>query len=159
MCAILALGLLAGPVAAQVTDFESYSLSSVNYQGAGGTTVTPGGYTVPYPYGSLWTVADEWGFTPAIALDEGVVDDGTGNKVWRISNAVTQSAFSNLPFSLSSPLPAGESTAALWNDRGDDHTAPLNPPLARAMAGTSDFHANFRFKSATGTPQAGLAAA
>ncbi|HPF36160.1 MAG TPA: right-handed parallel beta-helix repeat-containing protein, partial [Candidatus Krumholzibacteria bacterium] len=157
LCAILAVGLLAGPAAAQVTDFDSFGLTSVNYQGAGGTTVTPGGYTVPDPYGSLWTVADEWGNPPLVALDEGVVDDGTGNKVWRISNAVTQTGYSNLPFSLSSPLAAGESTAALWNDRGDDHTAPLTPPLPRATAATPYFHASLRFKSATGTPQAGLA--
>jgi len=141
---------------AQTTDFNSFSIGTVNYQGVGSTIVTSSGYTIPDPYGSLWTVSDEWGFTPVVALDEGVVDDGSGNLVWRISNAVTQGGFSNLPYSPSSALVAGESTASLWNDRGDNHTAPLNPSLARASAATQDFHANLKFRSATGSAQPGL---
>ena len=156
LLALLALPAAINAAADEVTDFETFTVGSVNYQGWGTTTVTANGYTIPNPYGSLWTVADEWGFRPATALDEGVVDDGSGNKVWRISNAVTQGGFSNLPFSLSSALAAGESTAALWNDRGSLHTAPLSPPLARSNAGTRHFHAKLRFKSATGTPQASL---
>ena len=44
------------------TNFTSFSIGSVNYQGPGGTIVTGAGYTIPNPYGSLLTVVDEWGF-------------------------------------------------------------------------------------------------
>jgi hypothetical protein len=107
---------------AQTTTFESFTLSTVNYQGTGSTTVTGAGYTIPSPYGSLWTTVDEWGFgkTPPV-FDQEVKDDGTGNKVWRISNAVTSTSFSWQPNSPSSALVAGESTSALYNDRGTIH--------------------------------------
>lgn len=138
------------------TDFETFNTGSVNYQGPGCTTVTsPNGYTVPNPYGSLWTVTDEWGTAPS-SFDQEVVDDGTGNMVWRVSNAVTTSGYSNLPNSPSSLQVAGESTAALYNDRGDDHTMPLSPPNPRESASTPYFHSGFRFKSSTGAAQPGL---
>jgi parallel beta-helix repeat protein len=139
---------------AQTTNFESFSAGTVNYQGIGGTTVTGAGYIIPSPYGSLWTVADEWGFTGS--FDQEVKDDGSGNKVWRFSNALTSGGYSNQPNSPSSALPAGESTASLWNDRGPNHTTPVSPPLPRANAATKYFHGGFKFKSATGTGQAGL---
>lgn len=147
---------ISGTVLAQSTNFTSFSLGTVHYQGTGSTTVTGAGYTIPSPYGSLWTLADEWGFQKtAPVFDEGVKDDGTGNKVWRFSNAVTSNSFSFQPNSQNSPLPAGETTAFLWNDRGPIHTAPTGPN-PRAAAATKYFHGGFRFKSATGAAQPGL---
>jgi len=102
-----------------------------------------------------WTVEDEFGFSTT-PFDETVVDDGTGNTVWRMSNAVGSTGFSDQPFSHSSPLAAGESGSALWNARGTDHTAPLSPPDPGATAATDTFHAGFRFRSATGAAQSGL---
>lgn len=154
---------ISGTVLAQSTNFTSFSLGNVHYQGTGSTTVTGAGYTIPSPYGSLWTLADEWGFQKApyatpLAFDQEVKDDGTGNKVWRLSNAVTSGSYSFQPNSPSSPLPAGETIAALYNDRGPNHTTPIsNPPLPRAFAATKYFHGGFKFKSATGAPQTGLA--
>ncbi len=116
----LVLILLAtGTILAKSTNFTSFSLGIVNYEGTGATIATGAGYTIPSPYGSLWTTAGEWGFgktTPV--FDQAVKDDGTGNKVWRMSNAVTSTSFSFQPNSLNSPLPAGKTSASLWNDRG-----------------------------------------
>jgi hypothetical protein len=135
------------------TDFESFTNGTVNYQGPG-CTVSWNGYTIPSPYGSLWTTSDEWGF--AGSWDQEVKDDGSGNKVWRISNAVTSGGFSNQPNSPSSLLVAGETGAALYNDRGTNHTTPLSPPNPRYFASTPYFHGGFKFKSATGAAQPGL---
>jgi parallel beta-helix repeat protein len=155
IAAIVCAGLPTSVASAQsLSDFDGFTPGSVNYQGTGGTTTSPGGYTVPDPYGSLWTVSDEWGF--AGTFDQEVKDDGTGNMVWRLSNALTSSGFSNQPFTPSSILPAGESTAALFNDRGDNHTTPLSPADPRATAATAQFHGGLKFKSATGAPQTGL---
>jgi hypothetical protein len=74
--------------------------------------------------------------------------------VWRVSNAVTSGGFSNQPYSPSSAMVAGETTAALYNDRG-----PLPAPVApnpRESASTPNFHTGFRFKSSTGAAQPGL---
>ncbi len=154
---LIALLLATASSWAQTTTFETFTPGTVNYQGTG-TTADVNGYTIPSPYGSLWTTADEWGFQkPTPNFDQEVKDDGSGNKVWRISNAVTSSSYSWQPNSPSSTQPAGETTAALWNDRGTNHTTPLSPPLARAIAATKYFHGGFKFKSATGATQTGLA--
>lgn len=91
LCAVVTL-VLTGTVtsSAQSTTFESFSLGTVHYQGPGTTVNTgpPGNYTIPSPYGSLWTIADEWGQSVG-SFDQAIKDDGTGNKVWRMSNAVT----------------------------------------------------------------------
>ena len=151
---LIALLLATASSWAQTTDFTSFTTGSVNYQGTGGTIVTGTGYTIPNPYGSLWTVADEWGSLGN--FDQEVKDDGTGNKVWRISNAIVNGSFANQPYSPSSPLAAGETTAALYNDRGPNHTTPLSPPNPRAIATTKYFHGGFKFKSVTGAAQPGL---
>ncbi|MGE9268278.1 MAG: hypothetical protein ACQKBY_09285 [Verrucomicrobiales bacterium] len=132
-------GLLAWPAmaSAAVVDFEGLTPGSVNGQAG-------------------WSVADEFGNSPT-AFDEEVMDDGTGNMVWRVSNAVTTTGFANQPFTHTSPLAAGETGSALWNDRGSDHTAPLSPPNAGALAGSRIFNASFSLKSATGAAQSGLA--
>jgi len=112
-------------------------------------------------YGSTWTVVDEWAdgrlTSPSLAdYDEEVTDEGNGNGVWRMSNAVTSGGMSDQPNTPSTPLVAGESGAGLWNDRGPNHTMPVNPPYVRATAATPFFSAGFSFKSVTGSPQAGL---
>jgi hypothetical protein len=112
-------------------------------------------------YGSTWTVVDEWAdgrlTIPSLAdYDEEVTDEGNGNGVWRMSNAVTSGGMSDQPNSPSAPLVAGETGAELWNDRGPNHTTPVNPPYARATAATPFFSAAFSFKSVTGSPQADL---
>jgi hypothetical protein len=108
-----------------------------------------------------WTVEDEWNNDPIDAgkplpFDELVVDDGTGNNVWRYSNAVGYTEYAFQPYSHIATVPAGESGSALWNDRGPDHTMPLSPPNPGTPVGTNLFHAGFRFKSATGAAQADL---
>ena len=115
----------------------------------------------PHPYGSTWTVVDEWAdgrlTIPSLAdYDEEVTDDGSGNGVWRFSNAVTSGGMSDQPNAPSAPSVAGETAAGLWNDRGPNHTTPLNPPLVRSVASTPFFSAAFRFRSVTGGPQADL---
>ncbi len=107
-----------------------------------------------------WTVRDQWGNdawgNTGPAFDEEVTTTGSGNTVWRVSNAVTSSGFSAQPYSPVAPAVAGETGAALWNDKGADSTHPLSPPNPGATATTSTFHAGFRFKSATGGSQPGL---
>ena len=85
------------------------------------------------------------------AWDEEVVDDGTGNKVWRVSNAVTAGSFGDMPFA---PRPGGI-PADTVND-------PVNSePLffageASTGAAFKSFTGQFNFRSATGAPQPGL---
>ena len=139
---------------------QTTSAQTINYTGPGGTTVTGAGYTIPSPYGSLWTVVDEWGLgrlndgNPSNNYDEQVVNLG-GNEVWRLSNAITGGGFSDQPNSPSGLRVAGESTAFLWNDRGPVHTSPTGPSQ-RSPATTPFFHGSFRFKSVTGAAQPGL---
>ena len=113
MLAAAGLLMLAPGLLATTTDFTGFAPGTVNGQGG-------------------WTVEDQWGNTgwgsnPA-QFDQAVMDDGTGNMVWRVSNAVTNSGLSAQPFSPVAPQVAGETGAALWNDRGPDHTSPLTPP-------------------------------
>jgi hypothetical protein len=137
--------------------FDQYSIGSVHYQGPGSTTTYAsvpagaGNYTVPDPYGSLWTTSDEWGFRRS--FDEQIVDL-SGNKVWRLSNAITGS-FSNQP-STPSTTPSGEPGAFLWNYRGLNHTKPT-AAQQRAAAENNFFHGGFKFTSVTGAPQANMA--
>jgi hypothetical protein len=74
--------------------------------------------------------------------DEEIVDDGTGNLVWRVSNAVTSGSFGDQPFAPGTDLYAGE-TGALH-------------PYDSATAVTNRFIASFDIRSATGAPQPGL---
>jgi hypothetical protein len=92
---------------------------------------------------SGWATSGTW--------DESVVDDGTGNEVWRVSNAVTSGSFGDMPFA---PRPGG-----IPNDTVND---PVNSePLFFAGepstgAEFSRFLSEFAFRSATGAPQPGL---
>ncbi len=84
-------------------------------------------------------------------FDEEIVDDGTGNLVWRVSNAVTSSAFGNQPFS---PCPAGTPGAV---------PSDLSMAMPQYFAGESvtgsqyrQLVVQFRFRSATMAKQMGL---
>ncbi len=102
-----------------------------------------------------WTVEDSFG-NSGEPFDEEIVDDGTGNQVWRISNAFTSTSYSNQPFSSKPTEVAGETGAELYNDYGMDHTMPNNPPLSSATATSKNFYGAWDFKSATGGAQTGL---
>jgi len=132
VCAITTPG-----VQADTVTFEGFATgTSVNNQGG-------------------WTVEDEFG-NSATSFDEEVVDDGAGNTVWRFSNGVGSSGFSDQPYSQTTSVGAGESGSALWNDRGPDHTSPLSPPNPGGPVGSDVFRAGFDFRSATGAPQTDL---
>ncbi|MFW6146536.1 MAG: PEP-CTERM sorting domain-containing protein [Planctomycetota bacterium] len=140
---MLAIGLIAAVASAQyATDFEGFTPGPINGQ-EGWTTVDQWGN-------------DAWGNT-GTSFDEAIVDDGTGNLAWRVSNAVTTGGLSGQPFTPVAGAVAGETSSALWNDRGPDHTQPLSPPLPGAYATTPYFYGAFDFRSATGGPQSGLA--
>jgi len=127
--AVLGLGfLLAGPASAVVlsnTDFEGFATGS-SVDGQGG-----------------WSSTGTW--------DEAVVDDGTGNTVWRVSNALTAGSFGDMPFA---PRPGGVPS--------DTATDPVNSNPG-SFAGESStgatwnrFYSQFDFRSATGGAQDGL---
>jgi len=50
------------------------------------------------------SVDGQSGWSSTGIWDEEVVDDGTGNLVWRVSNAFTSGSFGNMPFA---PRPGG----------------------------------------------------
>lgn len=79
-----------------------------------------------------------------------------GTKVWRTSNAITASSYSDQAFSAVSSAVAGEYNASLWNDYGPTHTSPYNPPRYRAYSASNCFCAGFDVRSVTGASQAGL---
>ncbi|QDU47240.1 PEP-CTERM motif protein [Symmachiella dynata] len=110
--------------AGSFTDFESFALGSVNGQGG-------------------------WSATNA-NIDQGVVDDGTGNQVWRISNAVTGSSFGDMPFA---PRPGGIPSLPL-----DPTNSMPNEFAGEGSTGATynRYFTEFDFQSATGAAQAGL---
>ena len=124
------------------TDFQGFTSGTINNQDG-------------------WTVEDQWGNTswgddPA-QYDQEITDAGGGDTVWRVSNAVTSGGLSGQPFSPVADEVAGETGSALWNDRGPDHTNPLDPPNPNAYATTKYFYGSFDFRSVTGAAQADLA--
>ena len=90
-----------------------------------------------------------WGVSGT--YDEEVVVDGTGNTVWRVSNAITSYNFHNQPFA---PRPGGIPT--------DTTTDPVNgnpgsfAGESSTGAGFDRFTTGFDFRSATGQTQDGL---
>jgi len=102
-----------------------------------------------------------WKVDTNVGFDERVVDDTTGNIVWRVSNAVTSEAFGNQPFA---PCPGGIPAD------GIDANNSIDGGNLEAVAGDPDsfagetstgaalrrFYAEFNFKSATGSAQPGL---
>ena len=136
--AVAVVFVIAGAAGA-VDDFEGFAPGSVNGQGG-------------------WTVGDMWGNLAGPAFDEEVKDDGSGtNNVWRLSNAVARTSYSDQPFSPTTAAVAGETGAHLYNDFGPLHTAPVGPPgNAGAVATTNRFYAYTDFWSDTGAAQSGL---
>ncbi|MEQ9642985.1 MAG: PEP-CTERM sorting domain-containing protein [Alphaproteobacteria bacterium] len=126
----------ASPAFAVMVDFDSMTPGNVNGQEG-------------------WTVEDSFG-NQVTNFDQSVQDDGSGNQVWRLSNAVATTSYSNQPFSQRSPQVAGETGSSLFNDFGANPASPNNPPLAGDGATTNTFHAGFDFRSATGAAQSGL---
>ena len=102
-----------------------------------------------------WTVGDSFG-NSVNPWNQSIMLDGNGNKVLQISNSHTSGTFSDSIHSPSSAQVAGESTSALWNDRGTNHNTPINPPLFGANATTNRFSYTTTFRSATGAAQPGL---
>ena len=108
-----------------------------------------------------WTTRDA--FTSATTVgkwDQQVkdVNDANGSRrVFRMSNAITSSTYSSQVFSATSGQVAGETNAALWNNRGTNGSAPLSPAQAGAYAASDTFYSKVAFRSATGAAQSGLA--
>ena len=108
-----------------------------------------------------WTTRDA--FTSATTVgkwDQQVmnVNDANGNrKVFRMSNAITSSTYSSHVFSATANQVAGETNAALWNNRGTNGSSPLSPAQYGAYAATNTFYSKLAFRSATGAAQSGLA--
>jgi hypothetical protein len=107
-----------------------------------------------------WTTRDA--FTSATTVgkwDQQVmnVNDANGNrKVFRMSNAITSGTYASQVFSAKSGQVAGESNAALWNDRGLVGSSPT-PLQYGAYASSNTFYSKLAFRSATGAAQTGLA--
>ena len=121
--------------------FDSYNLGSIDGQNG-------------------WTTRDN--FTTSVTVgnwDQGVkqVNDANGNrKVWQISNAKQSTTYSSMPFSFTSSQVAGETNAALWNNRGPNGSAPYSPAQYGAYSATNSIYSSVSFRSATGAAQAGL---
>ena len=107
-----------------------------------------------------WTTRDA--FTSATTVgrwDQQVkdVNDANGSRrVFRMSNAITSSTYSSQVFSATSGQVAGETNAALWNNRGTNGSSPLSPAQAGAYAASDTFYSKVAFRSATGAAQSGL---
>jgi hypothetical protein len=115
------------------TDFEGFT-TGVSVDGQGG-----------------WGI----GFgSPAVTVDEEVTDDGTGNTVFRFSNAVASGSVADMPFA---PRPAGIPVYPT-----DTSTNPVlgQPDMFAGESSTTaryrHFMARFDFRSATGAAQANL---
>jgi hypothetical protein len=86
------------------------------------------------------------------------VNDANGNRnVFRMSNAITSGTYTSQVFSARSGQVAGETNAALWNNRGTNGSAPLSPIQAGSYAASDTFYSKVAFRSATGAAQSGLA--
>ena len=110
-----------------------------------------------------WTTRDSFTTTNTIRRwDQQVVqlNDANGNrKVFRMSNAITNNTYPSQVFSATVGEVAGESNAALWNNRGTNGSAPVNPPGYGAYAANDSFYSMVAFRSATGAAQGGLSLA
>ena len=107
-----------------------------------------------------WTTRDA--FTSATTVgkwDQQVkdVNDANGSRrVFRMSNAIASSTYSSQVFSATSGQVAGETNAALWNNRGTNGSQPLSPAQYGAYAATNTITSSLSFRSATGAAQSGL---
>ena len=108
-----------------------------------------------------WTTRDA--FTTATTVgkwDQQIkqVNDANGSRtVWRMSNAIASSTYSSQVFSATSGQVAGETNAALWNNRGTNGSSPFSPAQYGAYSASNTFYSKVAFRSATGAAQSGLA--
>jgi len=120
--------------------FDSYNLGTIDGQNG-------------------WTTRDNFLTSTTVGnWDQAIkqVNDANGNRrVWQISNAKQSTTYSSMPYSFTSAQVAGETNAALWNNRGTNGTAPTSPQFG-AYATTNSFYSSVSFRSATGAAQAGL---
>jgi hypothetical protein len=106
-----------------------------------------------------WTTRDAFTSPTIGTWDQQVVqvNDVNGNrKALRMSNAITSTGYTSQVFSATSDQVAGETNAALWNDRGTYGPTPISPPRYGAYATTDTFYCKVAFRSATGAAQPGL---
>jgi len=97
------------------------------------------------------SVNGQGGWVSTGSWDEQVVDDGTGNNVWRVSNAITSGSFGNMPFA---PRPGGIPTDTVNDPVNSD---PLFFAGESSTGAAFDrFLGQFSFRSATGAAQPGL---
>ena len=139
--------------------------ASAGYWDNFSTTWLPGGAQAGTLAGTVdgqngWTTRDA--FTSATTVgkwDQQVmnVNDANGNrKVFRMSNALASSTYSSQVFSATAGQVAGETNAALWNNRGTNGSSPLSPAQYGAYAATNTITSSLSFRSATGAAQTGL---
>jgi hypothetical protein len=140
--------------------------ASAGYWDAFSTTWLPSGAQSGTLAGTVdgqngWTTRDAFLSSTTVGKwDQQVmnVNDANGNRnVFRMSNAIASSTYSSQVFSATSGQVAGETNAALWNNRGTNGSSPLSPAQYGAYAATNTFYSKVAFRSATGAAQSGLA--
>ncbi|MBK7809375.1 MAG: right-handed parallel beta-helix repeat-containing protein [Saprospiraceae bacterium] len=158
------ISLAAGPYSVTVND-NILAADNTPYFDAFSTTHLPGGAQPGTLAGTVdlqngWTTRDA--FTTATTVgkwDQQViqVNDVNGNrKVFRMSNAITSNTYTSQVFSATSGQVAGETNAALWNNRGTIGSSPFNPAQFGAYAANNTFYTKLKFRSVTGAAQSGL---
>jgi len=140
------------------------SQASAGYFDAFSTSWLPSGAQAGTLAGTVdgqlgWTTRDNFLTSSTVGRwDQQVmrVNDANGDRnVFRMSNAITSSTYSSQVFSATSGQVAGETNAALWNNRGTNGSAPTAPQYG-AYASTNTFYSKLAFRSATGAAQTGL---
>ena len=140
-------------------------VASAGYWDSFSTTWLPSGAQAGTLAGTVdgqngWTTRDAFLTSTTVGKwDQQVmnVNDANGNrKVFRMSNALASSTYSSQVFSATVGQVAGESNAALWNNRGTNGSSPYSPAQYGAYAATNTITSSLSFRSATGAAQAGL---
>ena len=141
-------------------------VASAGYWDSFSTTWLPSGAQAGTLAGTVdgqngWTTRDAFLTSTTVGKwDQQVmnVNDANGNrKVFRMSNAIASSTYSSHVFSATTNQVAGETNAALWNNRGTNGSSPFSPAQYGAYSATNTFYSKLAFRSATGAAQSGLA--
>jgi hypothetical protein len=139
-------------------------VASASYFNSFSTTWLPSGAQAGTLAGTVdmqngWTTRDSFLTSTTVGRwDQQIkyVSDANGSRnVFRMSNAITSSTYASQVFSATSGQVAGETNAALWNNRGTNGSAPTAPQYG-AYASTNTFYSKLAFRSATGAAQSGL---